>query len=253
MPQIFHLNCLKIVSPFKDNVCGHCVLVQEADRLVLIDTGIGLLDTNHPAERIGQSLIDLVGYRFDKALTAVEQLKKMGFDPSQVTDCIITHFDNDHIGGLADFPNATVHVSQEELDNFNAGNPRYLTVPLQHQPAITPYGPSLQQWFGLEARKIILPLQTEILLIPLPGHTLGHCGVAFLHNNNWTFYIGDAYYLRAELSDASHPVHELARMRADDDILRLDSLDKIRRLHQLHPEINLFGYHDIDEFYKSSK
>jgi len=54
MPQIHHLNCVKIVSPVNDNVCGHCLLIQENDKLILVDTGIGLLDIQNPEERIGQ-------------------------------------------------------------------------------------------------------------------------------------------------------------------------------------------------------
>lgn len=50
MTQIHHLNCVRIVSPFNDNVCGHCLLIQEDNKLILIDTGIGLLDTQQPVE-----------------------------------------------------------------------------------------------------------------------------------------------------------------------------------------------------------
>lgn len=86
MPQIHHLNCVKIVSPVNDNVCGHCLLIQENDKLILVDTGIGLLDIQNPEERIGQQLIDMVGYRFDENQTAIRQIEKLGLDPEKVTD-----------------------------------------------------------------------------------------------------------------------------------------------------------------------
>ncbi|MEJ7682546.1 MAG: hypothetical protein WKG06_32765 [Segetibacter sp.] len=119
MIEIHHLNCVKIVSPFNDNVCGHCLLLNEKDKLILVDTGVGLLDTLNPIERIGQQLIDIVGYRFDENLTAVRQIENLGLDPKL---------------GLADFPNATVHVGIEELENFNSQNTRYLKTPLSHNP-----------------------------------------------------------------------------------------------------------------------
>ena len=78
MKEIHHLNCVKIISPINDNVCGHCLLVNENGRLILIDTGIGLLDTLNPSERIGQQLIELVGYRFDENQTAVRQIEELG-------------------------------------------------------------------------------------------------------------------------------------------------------------------------------
>ena len=101
---MYHLNCVEIVSPLNNNVCGHCVLLNKNGKLVLIDTGIGLLDILDPVGRIGQELITVVGYRFNKNQTAAHQIKSMGLDPKGVTDCIISHLDNDHIGGLADFP-----------------------------------------------------------------------------------------------------------------------------------------------------
>lgn len=248
MKEIYHLNCVKIVSPVNDNVCGHCILIKENDNLILIDTGIGLLDIQQPLERIGQELIDMVGYRFNENQTAIRQIEELGLDPKKVTDCIISHLDNDHIGGLADFPNATVHVGIEEYENYNSGSPRYLKVPLSHNPTIKTYKKSDLNWFGFEARKVATNTETEIFLIPLFGHTLGHCGVALKKDNKWIFYIADAYYMRIELNDSNHPVNQLARMRAEDNDLRLNSLDKIRTLINEHPEIEVFGYHDIEEF-----
>lgn len=248
MKELHHLNCVKIVSPVNDNVCGHCLLINENDKLILIDTGIGLLDIQQPLERIGQDLINMVGYSFNEYQTAIKQIEKLGLDPKKVTDCIISHLDNDHIGGVADFPNATVHVGIEEYENYNSGNPRYLKAPLSHNPTIKTYKKSDFNWFGFEARKVATNTETEIFLIPLFGHTLGHCGVALKKDNKWIFYIADAYYMRIELSDSNHPVNQLARMRAENNNLRLNSLDKIRTLINEHPEIEVFGYHDIEEF-----
>jgi len=248
MTEIYHLNCVKIVSPYADNVCGHCLLLKQKDRMALIDTGIGLLDSQLPEERIGHELVKITGYQFDENQTAVRQIERLGLNPVQVADCIISHLDNDHIGGLADFPHATVHVGSEEYEHYMLGNPRYLKIPLQHNPDIKTYGTSDRLWFGLEARKVATALDVEMLLIPLPGHTLGHCGIAIKNDDRWLFYVADAYYLREELSDIDHPVHELAEMRADDNKLRIDTLEKIRRLMQDHPEIEIFGYHDISEF-----
>lgn len=248
MTTLHHLNCLKIVSPVNDNVIGHCLLLENNAELYLVDTGIGLLDTQKPDERIGQPLIDIVGFQFNEARTAIKQIEQLGLDPDKVTHCVITHLDPDHIGGLADFPNAVVHVGVEEYQNFKSGNPRYLPQQLDHNPTIVTYAGSTATWFGFEARKVNLNSDTELYLIPLFGHTLGHCGVALQHESGWLFYIGDAYYMKVELTDAEHPVNELARMRADNDGLRIETLNRIRAFVEEHPEITVFGYHDIAEF-----
>ncbi len=248
MAGIYHLNCVKIVSPINANVCGHCLLIKEKNKLILVDTGVGLLDTQKPLERIGKKLIDMVGYRFEESQTAVRQIEGLGLDPKKVTDCIISHLDNDHVGGLADFPEATIHLGIEEFENFTSENPRYLKTPLSHNPIIKTYKKNDFTWFGFEARRIIADIETDMFLIPLFGHTLGHCGVALKNNNKWLFYIADAYYMRVELTNSNHLVNELAKMRADDNELRLGTLNKIRNLIKEHPEIEIFSYHDIEEF-----
>jgi hypothetical protein len=103
------------------------------------------------------------------------------------------------------------------------------------------------EWFGLPARK--LDFAFDIYFIPLFGHTQGHCGVAFMENDHWIFYVGDAYYLRAELTDANHPVNVLAGIRAFDNETRKKTLASLRMVIKEHgEEINHFCYHDPSEF-----
>lgn len=248
MTRIHHLNCVEIQSPFHGRAIDHCLLLEEAGRLVLIDAGIGLTDTRDPVSRLGQNLIDLVGFQFDERHTAVRQIEQLGFDPAAVTDCVVSHLDPDHIAGLADFPQATVHVSAEEYENFLAGRPRYLRHQLEHQPPRKTYSATSSRWFGFEARKVNISVDLEVYLIPLFGHTYGHCGIVIGPPPSWIFYVADAYYLKEELSDPSHPVHKLAEVRADDNNLRIESLDRIRDFSQTHPEVMMFSYHDPQEF-----
>ena len=248
MMKIHHMNCVEIHSPGYGRAIGHCLLLETPQRLVLIDAGIGLMDTQNPFARIGKQLIDIVGFKFDEQWTAIKRIEKLGLSPTNVTDCIISHLDSNHIGGLVDFPNAKVHLGIEEYENFKSGNPRYLSQPLDHNPLIKTYPKSSQTWFDFEARKVDIGSEIEIYLIPLFGHTLGHCGIALKNQSQWLLYVGDAYYLRDEITDLNHPVNELAAMRADNNELRIAILNKIRHFIAEHPKIEVFGYHDINEF-----
>jgi glyoxylase-like metal-dependent hydrolase (beta-lactamase superfamily II) len=248
MTRIHHLNCVNIESPFGASAIGHCLLLEDDNGLALVDCGIGLLDTMDPLKRISQELIDAVGFRFDEQQTAIRQIEKMGLDPGNVRFCIATHLDPDHIGALADFPSLELHVSEEEYQNFLGGNKRYLAHQLSHTRVVRTYTPTDKKWFGLEARKVDLLFDSEIFLVPLFGHTLGHCGVAIKTDTGWTFHIGDAYYLRVETETDNHPISNLATMRADDNELRIKSLTQIKQLLEEHPEIEIFSYHDPLEF-----
>jgi glyoxylase-like metal-dependent hydrolase (beta-lactamase superfamily II) len=104
------------------------------------------------------------------------------------------------------------------------------------------------RWFETEARPLPPLAGAEALLIPLFGHTLGHCGVAVRNGGRWLLHVGDAYYLRVELTTNDHPVSALAALRADDDALRRESLAVLRRITRDHgAEVEMFGYHDFTE------
>ncbi|UTW62667.1 MBL fold metallo-hydrolase [bacterium SCSIO 12741] len=243
---LHHLNCVQIESPFGSAI-GHCLLIENNGTLTLIDVGIGLEENREPEKKLGKELVEITGFQFDESYTAIRQIEQLGLDPNQAKNIVCSHLDPDHIGGAVDFPHARLHVSSEELDAFNQGDERYLNYQLAYHPSIRQYEQNDSEWFGLPARK--LDLDFEAYLIPLFGHTLGHCGVAIKTDKDWLFYAGDAYYLRAELKDKNHPVDQLATIRAVDNEARLESLEKVRRLIETHgDQMTYFGYHDPEEF-----
>jgi glyoxylase-like metal-dependent hydrolase (beta-lactamase superfamily II) len=253
MTRIHHLNCGTLqVAPNPAASC-HCLLLEDANGLALVDTGIGLLDVRNPLERIGRPLIDAAGFQFHEDQTAVRRVEALGFRAGDVKHIVLTHADPDHTGGLADFPHATVHVSEEERASVGRGHGRYLPVHFAHGTNWKTYPTAPDVWFGLEARRAELGFASEVLLVPLFGHTFGHCGVAVKQGTRWVLHVGDAYYLRVELERDDHPVSALAAQRADDNAKRQESLGHLRRIARDHAsEIDMFGYHDFTEFPRAS-
>jgi glyoxylase-like metal-dependent hydrolase (beta-lactamase superfamily II) len=245
---IHHINCGTLRVAGYPPVACHCLMLEDEKGLALVDTGIGLLDVLNPVGRLGQPLIDMAGLQFHEHQTAVRRIERLGLHPADVRHIVLTHADPDHAGGLADFPQAQVHVAREELNHLETGHGRYVASQFEHQPRWQAYSTSQRLWFGLEARPVALAFSAEVLLIPLFGHTHGHCGVAIQQQDHWLLHVGDAYYLRAELTDEEHPVSALAKQRADDDEMRRRSLGELRRLFRDHgQEIEMCGYHDSTE------
>jgi glyoxylase-like metal-dependent hydrolase (beta-lactamase superfamily II) len=97
-------------------VC-HCLLVEtDNSGLVLVDTGFGSRDVEDPYGRLSPLFIHTNRIQFDHRHTALEQVRRHGFSPRDVRHIVLTHLDFDRAGGLEDFPEATVHVMQAQMD-----------------------------------------------------------------------------------------------------------------------------------------
>lgn len=156
------------------------LLIEAPDHLVLVDTGLGLRDIADPAGRLGP-MRHALRPRLDPAETAYRRIEAMGFDRRDVRHIVLTHLDFDHIGGLADFPEAQVHVSTEAL-TWAVRTPRwierrrYRRAQWAHGPRFSEYTYGTDRWEGFRVRDLDNVVE-GMLLVDLPGHTVGHAGV----------------------------------------------------------------------------
>jgi glyoxylase-like metal-dependent hydrolase (beta-lactamase superfamily II) len=250
MIRVRHINGGYLQAAGGPRAGCHCLLLEHSRGLALVDTGIGLRDIAEPLRRIGQAAIDAAGFQFEPENTLFRQLQAAGYRPGDVTDIVLTHADADHAGGLADFPQATVHVAQAELDAVrqDAAGARYSAAQFEHGPHWRPVAAFDGEWFGLPCATPDIGDGGEVRMVPLPGHTVGHCGVAVRAEGSWLLHVGDAYYLRVELDRDDHPVSALATMRAADDAKRRASIEALRAFRRAHGgEVAMFGYHDLSE------
>lgn len=265
--RAFHLNCASFcplgwtrsASGAPGMVC-HCLLIETESGLVLVDTGFGTAVMREKAKLIGQAIKVFGRPTFDPRETALSQLTARGYRPSDVRHIIVTHLDPDHAGGLADFPDAKVHVYERELSE--ALNPRfsqrarYRNGLWSHEPRWTPYNESGEGWYGFDAVRDLEGLPPEILMVPLLGHSAGHCGVAVDLGGRWLLHCGDAYFHCGEME---HPLtcpttlKVSQRLLAVDNRARLENQKKLRGLkHRPDASVALFSAHDTEEFFAYS-
>lgn len=236
----------------------HCLLIEHATGLALVDTGYGEQAMVRPDVWVGQKLVRRTNPLLDNPIA--KQVEALGFARTDVRDIIVTHLDLDHAGGLADFPAAIVHVHQAELDAATGSRQmRYRPIQFEHGPKWNTYADSDssdEKWLGFRAVRELTGLPQGILMIPLAGHTRGHVGVAVDTGKGWYLHAGDAYSYHGQM--ANNPSMPLgARIfQWSVDTQRQQRVDNQRRLRELvrdhRDEVTVFSSHCASEFQRLS-
>jgi glyoxylase-like metal-dependent hydrolase (beta-lactamase superfamily II) len=240
---------------------GHCLLVEGEQGLTLVDTGFGTADIAE--KRRGRPFIKAYRPALDPAETALAQVRSFGYDAADVTDIVLTHLDVDHAGGLGDFPDAHVHVSAQELDAATRRaavreKGRYVESQVAHGPRWVEHAVTGDRWFGFDAVQI---LADDVLLVSLPGHTRGHCGVAVRRpSGGWFLHAGDAYFSHSEKEQPPSRPRGVALFEAFTQLDKTARHETQERLRSLHAErgpdsgaspdetVTVFCAHDAVEF-----
>lgn len=186
----------KLIEPDENNmvnITSRCLLVQEKERIILFDTGMGRKQPDK-----------FYSYRFifgDDNLKA--NLSEAGFSLDDITDVVFTHLHDDHCGGAVKldtkgkpelvFKNAMHHVSKGQWNWAN--NPNKREVGSFFKTNFSPIE---------EAGKLNLiheegPFTTNIRFIIVNGHTQGQL-IPIIESNGKTFvFMGDFIPLAANI------------------------------------------------------
>lgn len=237
-------------------VC-HCLLIETEQGLVLIDTGFGQRDIQAPS-RLSRFFIYFNRIQFDQKYTALAQIEQLGYSKRDVRHILLTHLDFDHAGGLEDFPEATVHVMQTEMEAAQQRrgliqSQRYRRCQWDDVKHWKFYEAEGEPWFDFKAVRNLEGLPPEILFIPLVGHTQGHAGIAIQTSQGWLLHAGDAYFYRHEIGSVERHCTPGLRayqwMMEVDRKARLHNQQKLRTLSLAHSnDVRLFCSHDAIEF-----
>lgn len=266
--QVHHLNCATLRPRPAHLVHGiggwwrrgrlvsHCLLIESNAGLVLVDSGLGTRDVQEPHARLGRAYTTLLAPKLDLEETAVAQVRALGFTPADVQHIVITHGDPEQIGGLDDFPRAEVHLAANEYQALHkptkAERRRYRSCQWNAQTRFQLHAEGGERFEGFEGVRAVAGTD-RILLIPLAGHTRGHCGVAVHSRGGWLLHAGGAYFHRAQL-DPFQPyiplgLSILQRYYDKDRVSRVRNQERLRRLRaERGTEISIFCAHDPMDF-----
>lgn len=149
-----------------------CLFIETDKRRILVDTGLGDKHANR-----------LKFYQPFDLKNMVEEIRKIGYAPEEVTDVILTHLHFDHCGActvfnekgeaVPTFPNATYRVSLKQWKNYR--NPSLFEKNSFFPDNIEPVYDAGQLQFVVEDTQLDENIRLELY----DGHTPGQIAVLF--------------------------------------------------------------------------
>lgn len=202
-----HLACMALKgAPFR--VCkfpARACLIEVDGHRWLWDTGYATWFEQYTQSGVFRLYRQVTPVYFDPAQSLVTQLREQGYVNRDIHGLILSHFHADHIAGLRDFSDLTFICSGDgwhktrELrgvaalrqafipglipENFESSLQFIESFPQQMLPSeLAPF----ESGFALPGSK------GQVILVPLPGHAVGHIGAFILTDNGWVLLASDA-------------------------------------------------------------
>lgn len=222
--------------------------------LILFDTGLHprCLTVSHWSQWLAHKLIH---FDTSPSNTVVSWLHGKGIKPSDIQYVILSHYHNDHMGGLLDFPSSRFVASRIEYDRllkmttfqqssaaFNSAllpadfAQRLLPIedfPTVVRPELAPFG-EVKEAFP------------NVFLVNLPGHTRVQYG-AYLPNQS-TFLVADALWTGAALDGPATEPPSLVRFIKDNWRTYRQTMQRLRQFRALKPAVRILASHDNQAF-----
>jgi len=186
--------------------------------------------------------------------TLTEQLMQQNIAASTINTVIISHFHADHIGGLRDFPKAsmmcsgTAYTAVKNKKGLCALKNGYLV-------GLMP-SDFIDRCVFFETKKMI-PINNlggftegydlfddkSIIAVPLPGHAKGQYGLFFYDiNNKPVFLIADSCWTKEAYEELKLP-YILTYLIHDSRKSYKETIYKLHHLHKNQPEVLIIPSH----------
>ena len=224
-------------------------VIKHLKGLVLFDTGLDPAVTSAP-DYVDSAILRffmrrLFRFSIGPDDSAAKNLERLGLRAEDVTTVVISHLHFDHIGGIADIPQAELLVSRDEWQQLSEPHPERNYFFAQHIKL------PRAKWrpidFTTTDDRLLAPFggcydvmgDGTLVLLPTPGHTVGSLSMLIRANKYPPLLlVGDLSYDTELLMR-----DQLPGIYADAPQLKA-SYAKIRELKARLPNLVILGSHD---------
>ncbi len=223
-------------------------VIEHRDGLVLFDTGLDpaiKTDVNYIDSPIGRFLLPKIfQLNIEPEETLKNKLNALGFDAAHVRKAVISHLHFDHVGGIADIPQAELLVSHDEWQQLSGPHPEWDWILREHIelpganwcPII--FAPTEDPLFAPFGGCFDVMGDGSLILLPTPGHTVGSMSM-LLRSSEMPplLLVGDLTYETELLMNNQVP-------GTGDKALLRSSFAKVHALKKQLPDLVILPSHD---------
>jgi len=180
----------------------------------------------------------------------VYQLASKGYQPHDISTIVISHFHADHIGGLKDFPEATI-VTSKKAANHTLNTPRWRGVANGILHDLLPVDIEARLSFVEECKQVKekhlgtgwdLFGDESLKLFDLPGHAAGQIGMMVQTQDGPFFLISDACWDIRAITENKLP-HPIVKLFFDDWKAYKKTLRRLQQFCNHNPDVQMVPTH----------
>jgi glyoxylase-like metal-dependent hydrolase (beta-lactamase superfamily II) len=230
------------------------MIYHQVHGLTLFDTGYGM-EMLKICENFPESLYAMVTpVILNPEETLLSQLDNLGIKPQDVKNIIISHFHADHVGNLKVFSQARFIYSKNEYDHLMSLS-RFMKVKAGFLCDLIPDDFPKRSLYleDLEDKAINLPYKNfpigidlfgdqSLVLVQLPGHSVGHLGVFVFSPEKTYFLVADACWLEDSYQENIGPMF-VTRLILNDFKTYHKTLNSIHYFSKENPEVVIVPCH----------
>lgn len=208
----------------------------------LWDTGYADYFKEYTQTGIFQFYQKLIPVSLNQGESLKEQFVALGIELKSIQSVILSHFHGDHIAGLRDFPQSRFICAHSgwqtvrSLRGFSALKQGFVPnlIPNDFEQRLC----FMENFETCQLPRELAPFtegyflpnsQKQIILVPLPGHAVGHIGAFVLTDEGWTLLASDAAWTPANYMELKTP-SKLANLIMFNSKTYYQTLQKLNQL-----------------------